>query len=149
VPAPITENYKRIKEQHDMKAIKIDPTRCTIEEANVQNPNQSLQGLYDLIGCSLVQLIELDREIILVCDEEAKLRPITGAFTFYGNESLVIAGNAVILGGNGDRFKTLHENKASFEKFIEWVAPEDVRTSQSMVIWRGYSTDKKGIDWKT
>lgn len=47
------------------------------------------------------------------------------AFTFHGT-GLVIAGNAVILGGDGDRFKTLHEAKASFEKIIEWVAPEDV-----------------------
>ena len=109
-----------------MRAIKINPTSRTIEEIDVRNPNQSLQGLYDLIGCNLVQLIELDREIIMVCDEEAKLKPIAAAFTFYGNENLVIAGNAIILGGDGNCFKTLNENKASFEKIIEWVAPEDV-----------------------
>ena len=109
-----------------MKAIKIDPTDRTIEEVDVRNPNKSLQDLYDLIGCKLIQIVELDREIIMVCDEEAKLKPIAAAFTFYGNENLVIAGNAIILGGDGNRFKALHENKASFEKIIEWVAPEDV-----------------------
>lgn len=109
-----------------MRAIKINPTDRTIEEVDVRNPNKSLQDLHDLIGCSLVQLIELDREIIMVCDEEAKCKQITGAFTFYGNESLVIAGNAIILGGDGNRFKTLHENKSSFEKIIDWVPPEDV-----------------------
>jgi len=109
-----------------MRAIKINPTDRTIEEVDVRNPNKSLQDLYDLIGCKLIQIVELDREIIMVCDEEAKLKPIAAAFTFYGNEYLVIAGNAVILGGDGNRFKALHENKVSFEKIIEWVAPEDV-----------------------
>ncbi|MDD4817681.1 MAG: hypothetical protein PHI85_06905 [Victivallaceae bacterium] len=66
-----------------MRAIKIDPAAKTITEIELKRPNQSLQEFYDIIGCDLVQLIELDRGIILVCDEEAKLKPITGAFTFY------------------------------------------------------------------
>mgnify|MGYP001213405134 FL=1 len=109
-----------------MRGIKINPTDRTIEEVDVPNPNNSLQGLYDIIGCDLVQLIELDRGIILVCDEEGKLKPIAGAFTFYGNEDLVIAGTAVILGGNANRFGKLHEGIASFEKIVEWVNPADV-----------------------
>ena len=109
-----------------MRGIKINPTDRTIEEVDVPNPNNSLQGLYDIIGCDLVQLIELDRGIILVCDEEGKLKPVTGAFTFFGNEELVIAGNAVILGGDGNRFKPLCENKASFEMMVQWLTPDDV-----------------------
>ena len=109
-----------------MRAIKINPTDRTIEEVDVPNPNNSLQEFYDLIGCDLVQLIELDRGIILVCDEEAKLKPITGAFTFYGNEELVIAGTAVITGGNANRFGKLHEGKASFDMLVQWVDPADV-----------------------
>ena len=109
-----------------MRGIKINPTDHTIEEVDVPNPNNSLQGLYDIIGCDLVQLIELDRGIILVCDEEGKLKPITGAFTFYGNEDLVIAGIALVLGGNANRFGKLHEGIASFEKIVEWVNPADV-----------------------
>lgn len=109
-----------------MRAIKIDPAAKTITEIELRRPNQSLQGLYDIIGCDLVQLIELDRGIILVCDEEGKLKPITGAFTFFGNEDLVIAGTAVILGGNANRFGKLHEGIASFEKIVEWVNPADV-----------------------
>ena len=109
-----------------MRGIKINPTDRTIEEVDVPNPNNSLQGLYDIIGCDLVQLIELDRGIILVCDEEGKLKPITGAFTFFGNEDLVIAGIALVLGGNANRFGKLHEDIASFEKIVEWVNPADV-----------------------
>lgn len=108
-----------------MRGIKINPTARTIEEVDVPNPNNSLQGLYDLIGCDLVQLVELDRGIILCCDEEGKLKPVTGAFTFFGNEELVIAGNAVILGGDASRFGKLHENIASFEQIVEWVNPGD------------------------
>ncbi|MPM79531.1 hypothetical protein SDC9_126569 [bioreactor metagenome] len=108
-----------------MRGIKINPTDRTIEEVDVPNPNKSLQGLYDLIGCDLVQLVELDRGIIMVCDEEAKCKPVTGAFTFYGTD-LIIAGNAVILGGDANRFATLHENKENLEKIIDWVEPADV-----------------------
>src|SRR5574344_2226119 len=102
-----------------MRAIKIDPAAKTITEIELKRSNQSLQDFYDLIGCDLVQLIELDRGIILVCDEEGKLKPIAGAFTFFGNEDLVIAGTAVILGGNANRFGKLHEGIASFEKIVE------------------------------
>ena len=108
-----------------MRGIKINPTDRTIEEVDVPNPNKSLQGLYDLIGCDLVQLVELDRGVIMACDEEAKCRKITGAFTFYGTD-LIIAGNAVILGGNANRFGALHENKENLEKIIDWVEPADV-----------------------
>ena len=100
--------------------------RLQVSFHDVPNPNKSLQGLYDLIGCDLVQLVELDRGIILCCDEEGKLKPVTGAFTFFGNEELVIAGNAVILGGDASRFGKLHENIASFDMIVQWVAPEDV-----------------------
>ncbi|MDD3228937.1 MAG: DUF3846 domain-containing protein [Oscillospiraceae bacterium] len=109
-----------------MRGIKINPTDRTIEEVDVPNPNNSLQGLYDIIGCDRVQLVELDRGIILCRDEEGKLKPVTGAFTFFGNEELVIAGNAVILGGDANRFGKLHENIASFEQIVEWVDPGDV-----------------------
>lgn len=109
-----------------MRAIKIDPTAKTVTEIDIKNPNRSLQEFYDIIGCDLVQLVELDRGIIMVCDEEGKLKPINGAFTFYGNEQLVVAGTAIVIGGDGNRFKTLHENIASFEQIIEWVDPAEV-----------------------
>lgn len=108
-----------------MRGIKINPTERTIEEVDVPNPNKSLQGLYDLIGCDLVQLVELDRGIIMACDEEAKCKPVTGAFSFYGTD-LIIAGNAVILGGDANRFGALHENNENLEKIIDWVEPADV-----------------------
>ncbi len=108
-----------------MRGIKINSTERTIEEVDVPNPNKSLQGLYALIGCDLVQLVELDRGIIMLCDEEAKCKPITGAFTFYGTD-LIIAGNAVILGGDANRFGKLHEDIANLEKIIDWVESADV-----------------------
>lgn len=74
----------------------------------------------------LVELIQLDREVIMACDEESKLKTITGAFRFYGFPELVIARNAVVLAGDGNRFKALHENIRSFEMSVEWIKPEDV-----------------------
>lgn len=113
-----------------MRAIKIDPVAKTVTEIDVKNPNRSLQEFYDLIGCDLVELVELDRGIVMVCDEEGKLKPVAGAFTFFCNEQLVIAGTAVILGGDGNRFKALHENKASFDMIVQWVDPADVPESK-------------------
>lgn len=123
--ARMIRNPHIIKEKK-MRAIKIDPAAKTVTEIDLKNPNRSLQGLYDHIGCAIFQLVELDRGIVMACDEEGRLKPITGAFTFYGNEDLVIAGNAVILGGDGNRFKPLCENKASFEMMVQWLTPDDV-----------------------
>ncbi len=53
-----------------MRAIKIDPVVKTITEIELaQNPNETLQELYDLIGCDLVELVQLDRGIIMAVDE--------------------------------------------------------------------------------
>ena len=35
-------------------------------------------------------------------------------------------GNAVILGGDAERFAKLHENIENLEKIIDWVEPADV-----------------------
>ncbi len=109
-----------------MRGIKINPTDRTVTEVDVKSSNTSLKSLYELIGCDLVELVQLDREVVLVCDEEGKMKNITGAFHFYGCPELVIAGNAIILGGNGNRFKVLHENVENIRKIVEWVKPEDV-----------------------
>ena len=62
-----------------MRAIKIDPVAKTITEIELaKNPNETLQELYELIGCDLVELIQLDRGIIMVVDEEGKLKEIKG-----------------------------------------------------------------------
>ena len=53
-----------------MRAIKIDPVAKTITEIELAlNPNETLQELYDLIGCDLVELVQLDRGIIMAIDE--------------------------------------------------------------------------------
>ncbi len=109
-----------------MRGIKINPTERTITEVDVKTPNSSLKSLYELIGCSMIELIQLDDDVIMACDEEAKLKTITGAFRFYGSPELVIAGNAIILAGDGNRFKVLHENVENIRKIVEWVKPEDV-----------------------
>ena len=79
-----------------MRAIKIDPVAKTITEIELaQNPNETLQELYGLIGCDLVELVQLDRGIIMAVDEsvfaqgyaptrKGKLKEVKGGFTFLG-----------------------------------------------------------------
>ena len=117
-----------------MRAVKIDPVSRTVSEIDLKkNPNRTLDELYEIIGCGLVELVELDRGIIMVVDEEGKCKAVQGAFTFIG-WGTVIAGTAIILGGSGDRFKALPENLASFQMMTEWVEPKDVPPPQASVI---------------
>ena len=117
-----------------MRAIKIDPVSRTVTEIDLKkNPNRTLDELYEIIGCGLVELVELDRGIIMVVDEEGKCKTVQGAFTFIGS-GMVIAGTAIILGGNGNRFKDLPENIASFQMITEWVEPADVPPPQQTII---------------
>ena len=115
-----------------MRAIKIDPVAKTITEIKLaQNPNETLQELYDLIGCDLVELVQL-RGIIMAVDEEGKLKEIKGGFTFLGWET-VIAGTGIVLGGNSSKLKALQENLASFEMMTEWVDAPDVPPPHAFV----------------
>ena len=109
-----------------MRAIKIDPVAKTVSEIELAvDPNKSLDELYRLIGCDLVQLVQLDRGIVLVCDEEARLKPIRGAFTFYGT-GMFIAGTAIVLGGSGNRLKPLRECKHTFDLITVWMPSGEV-----------------------
>ena len=117
-----------------MRAVKIDPVSRTVTEINLKkNPNRTFEELYDIIGCDLVELVELDRGIIMVVDEEGKCKAVQGAFTFIG-WGTVIAGTTIILGGDSDKFKALPENLASFQMMTEWVEPADVPPSQHTII---------------
>ena len=116
-----------------MRAIKIDPVAKTITEIELaRNPNETLKELYNLIGCDLVELVQIDWDMVLICDEEGKLKEIKGGFTFLG-WGTVIAGTAIILGGSGYKFKALRENLASFEMMTEWVDAADVPPPHAFV----------------
>ena len=117
-----------------MRAVKIDPISRTVTEINLKkNPNNTLQELYEIIGCDLVELVQIDRDMVMVVDEEGKCKDVQGAFTFIG-WGTVIAGTAIILGGNGKRFKSLPENLASFQMMTEWVETADVPPPQYTII---------------
>ena len=117
-----------------MRAVKIDPVSQTITEINLaKNPNRTLEELYEIIGCELVELVQIDADMVMVCDEEGKCKTIQGAFTFIG-WGTVIAGTAIILGGDSNKLKALPENLASFQMMTEWVEPADVPPPQAAVI---------------
>ena len=117
-----------------MRAVKIDPVSRTVTEINLaKNPNRTLDELYSIIGCELVELVQIDADMVMVCDEEGKCKTVQGAFTFIGS-GIIIAGTAIILGGNGNRFKALPENLVSFQMMTEWVEPADVLPPQQTII---------------
>ena len=117
-----------------MRAVKIDPYCRTVTEIDLKkNPNNTLDELYSIIGCDLVELVQIDADMVMICDEEGKCKTVRGAFTFIG-WGTVIAGTAIILGGNGDHFKSLPENLASFQMMTEWVEPVDVPPPQHTII---------------
>ena len=117
-----------------MRAVKIDPVSRTVSEINLKkNPNNTLQELYEIIGCDLVELVQIDQDMVMVVDEEGKCKDVQVAFTFIG-WGTVIAGTAIILGGNGNRFKALLENLASFQMMTEWVEPADVPPPRQTLI---------------
>ena len=118
-----------------MRAVKIDPISRTVTEINLKkNPNSTLQELYEIIGCDLVDLVQIDRDMVMVVDEEGKCKDVQGAFTFIG-WGMSIAGTAIILGGSGERFKALPENLASFQMMTEWVEPADVPPPRQTLIF--------------
>ena len=117
-----------------MRAVKIAPVSRTVTEIDLKkNPNSTLQELYEIIGCDLVELVQIDRDMVLICDEEGKCKDFRGAFTFIGS-GMVIAGTAIILGGDSNKFKALPENLASFQMMTEWVYAENVPPPQHSIV---------------
>ena len=58
-----------------MRAVKIDPVSRTVTEINLKkNPNRTLDELYNIIGCDLVELVQIDADMVMVCDEEGKCK---------------------------------------------------------------------------
>ena len=117
-----------------MRAVKIDSVSRMVTEINLKkNPNSTLQELYSIIGGDLVELIQIDEDMVMVVDEEGKCKDVQGAFTFIGS-GMIIAGTAIILGGNSNKLKALPENLASFQMMTEWVEPADVPPPQHTII---------------
>ena len=116
-----------------MRAVKINPVSRTVTEINLKkNPNNTLQELYEIIGCDLVEMVQIDRDMVMVVDENGKCKDVQGAFTFIG-WGTVIAGTGIVLGGNSSKLKALQENLASFEMMTEWVDAVDVPPPHAFV----------------
>ena len=78
-----------------MKAIFIDAANKTVTGIEIEN---DLHTMYDKIGCRVVQVVEY-RDELIVCDEEARLKPWEHGFAL-GNWR--ICGNALIVSDNED-----------------------------------------------
>jgi hypothetical protein len=78
-----------------MNAILINAAERSVAAIELEN---TLQAMYDIIGCSLIQVVEY-RDELIVCDEEARLKPWDHGFEL---ADWKICGNALILGENDD-----------------------------------------------
>ena len=78
-----------------MKTIFIDATNKNVTEIEIEN---DLHAMYDRIGCRVVQVVEYCDELI-VCDEEARLKPWEHGFQL---GDWRICGNALIVSDNED-----------------------------------------------
>ena len=78
-----------------MNAILINAAERSVAAIELEN---NLQDMYDTIGCRLIQVVEY-RDELIVCDEEARLKPWKHGFEL---ADWKICGNALILGENED-----------------------------------------------
>ena len=74
-----------------MNAIFINAGERSITAIELEN---NLQAMYDIIGCRLIHVVEY-RDELIVCDEEARLKPLGHGFEL---ADWKICGNALILG---------------------------------------------------
>lgn len=110
-----------------MRCIVVDAEKRTIEEMDIKGVNESLTPFYDVIGCRLVDIIDIDRGITMVTDDEGKLKEYSGGFKFFGVDDFVITGKAVFIGTNSTgKFISLKEHLKTFHFIIDWVEKEDV-----------------------
>ena len=78
----------------------------------------------------------VDESVFVQCyapTREGKCKAVQGAFTFIG-WGTIIAGTAVILGGDSNKLKALPENLASFQMMTEWLEPAEVPPPQHTII---------------
>lgn len=117
-----------------MCAVKIDPVSRTITEIDLKkNLNHTFEELYEIIECNLVELVQLDRDIIMAVDEEGKCKTVQGAFIFIG-WGTIIAGTVIGIGGDSNKLKPLPENLASFQMLTQWVESADIPPQQHTII---------------
>lgn len=109
-----------------MRAILIDPETRTISEIAMKNPNKDFKEFSQIIGCDLVEFVDLDREITMLVDEEGRLKDFQGGFKFFGIDNLIITSKAVVIGYRREKFVKLEENIRTFQLIVEWVNKEDV-----------------------
>ena len=78
-----------------MNAIFINAGERSVAKIEISG---DLNQMYDIIGCRLIQVVEY-RDELIVCDEEARLKPWTHGFEL---ADWKICGNALILGDDSE-----------------------------------------------
>ena len=108
----------RVPAQDDLlRIVYVEPGRPTFESAipnQLKNLQQAVQGP--------IEVIHLGEGALLVCNEEGKLRDMTGCRRI---GSTIIAGAFFIVGDDGENFRSLTEQETShwLERFAQ---PEEI-----------------------
>lgn len=116
-----------------MKAIKIDPIEKTITHIDLKmDPNESFKELYEIIGCDMVEFVDIGHDLQLIVDEEGRCKDIKGAFEFIGGGE-PIAGIALVMEDDMGALGSIHMPISYIEKIVQWVDPEDVPEPEILV----------------
>ena len=69
-------------------------------------------GVLQQIVGGYIQAVPVDKDVVLICNEEGKIRGLDPNF-FFGAIGDMIVGPVVIVGVEGDEFVSLQEDKAN------------------------------------
>ena len=102
-----------------MNAIFINVHDRTVSPVEIEN---DLHAMYDKIGCNLVQTVPYENEII-VCDEEARLKPWDAGFQL---DEWRIVSNAFIVAEDEDgEFTDTKRNATDIAEQIRFFGAEE------------------------
>jgi len=123
-----------------LKVLKIDATAKTVTEHTLEGNESTLEGLYRLIGCEMVEVAgELENGDTIWCDEEFLLKQRTSATRWCAIEGATkpLCGNLVVTGeADEDGFTTSHTSDiAALTERMAWLS------EHAVAVWARFQKD--------
>lgn len=120
-----------------MQGILIDPKTRTVTTCEVDDKN-TLQSLYTLMRCSIVEQVYIEGGDVLLVDEEGKLTyPNKDGYFMMQYREGIFAGCAVILNNHGETWSSAHFTLEEAIKDVVWCLPteEQVKPRAFIFSW--------------
>jgi len=102
-----------------MNAIFINVHDRTVSPVEIEN---DLHAMYDKIGCDIVQTVPYKKEI-LVCDEEARLKPWDAGFQL--DEWRIVSNALIVAEGEDGEFTDTKLNATDIAQQIRFFGAEE------------------------